>query len=424
LKAELITIGDEILLGKIINTHVAYVGKKLSQIGVRLSTQTTVPDDREVLAETLTASLETSDVVITTGGLGPTKDDTTKSVLAEIFHTRLVKKQSVLDDLRDRYGPDLSPVVQTQAEVPESASIIMNSVGTAPGFIFEEGDKMLVALPGPPNELRPMFEGVVIPKLEARRSGGLFMEKVLRTIGVRESDVEQRVGQRLEKIPGLSYGLMAHPYQVDIRLFCTCETKQEGESILAEGEKLVEEELGKAIFTRDDRSLEEVVGEMLREAKKKVAFAESCTGGLIAKRITDISGSSEYFEGAFISYSNNWKETLLGVRQETLVAHGAVSEETAIEMAENVRQKAGADLGLSVTGIAGPTGGTPEKPVGLVYMALSDGQKSVAKKFNFRGDREWVRYRSSQAALNMIRKHLLQIGGAASTPSPAAEREQ
>ncbi len=423
MKAELITIGDEILLGKIINTNTAYIGERLARIGVRLSRQITVPDERDVLVKVLAASLERSDVVITTGGLGPTKDDTTKSVLAELFHSRLVRDEALLENLRKRYGRDVPSIVLTQADVPESALVIPNSVGTAPGFIFEEGEKRLVALPGPPNELKPMFEAVVVPELEAARTGELFLQKTFRTIGIRESQIEQRIGKVLQEIPGLSYGLVAHPYQVDVRLSCTCDTREEGERILREGEKVLDEQFGKAIFTKDDKSLEEVVGGMLRKGNKTVAFAESCTGGLISKRITDISGSSDYFEGAFVSYSNRWKESLLGVSEETLVAHGAVSEETAREMAENVREKAGTHIGLSVTGIAGPTGGTKEKPVGLVYMAISDGETTVARRFNFRGEREWVRYRASQAALNMIREYLLEVGGGDNRSAGAAEPE-
>ncbi len=423
MKAELITIGDEILLGKVINTHTAYIGEKLGRIGVRLSQQIAVPDDREVLAEVLRQSLERCDVVITTGGLGPTRDDPTKSVLAELFHTRLARDEAVLKDLRERYGEDLPPVVLTQAEVPETAFVIPNSVGTAPGFIFEEGEKKVVALPGPPNELKPMFESVVIPDLEASLGDELFVEKVFRTIGIREAEIEERVGNVLQEIPGLSYGLVAHPYQVDIRLFCMCATREEGERILRQGEKVVNDQFGRAIFTRDDRSLEEVVGEMLRAGRKRIALAESCTGGLMSKRITDISGSSDYFEGAFVSYSNRWKEKLLGVSKQTLLAHGAVSEQTAREMADNVREKAGTDIGLGVTGIAGPTGGTKEKPVGLVYMAISDGEKTRARKFNFRGDREWVRYRASQAALNMIRERLLELAESEAHSPDAAERQ-
>ncbi len=421
MKAELITIGDEILLGKVINTNAAYIGEKLSRIGVSLRQQITVPDEREVLVGVLSASLERCDVVITTGGLGPTRDDTTKSVLAELFHTRLVRDEAVLEDLRERYGQDLPTAVLTQAEVPESAVVIPNSVGTAPGLIFEKGEKRLVALPGPPNELKPMFESVVIPELEKARSGELFMEKTFRTVGIREAEIEDRVGKVLEEMPGLSYGLAAHPYQVDIRLFCTCGTREEGERILGEGEKVLDKQFGKAIFTKDDRPLEEIVGVMLRAGNKTVALAESCTGGLISKRITEISGSSAYFEGAFVSYSNRWKEKLLGVSEGTLAAHGAVSEETAREMAENVREKAGTDIGLSVTGIAGPTGGTKDKPVGLVYMALSDGERTVARRFNFRGDREPVRYRASQAALNMLRECLLEGGVSDSLSSGALE---
>ncbi len=409
LKAELVTIGDEILLGKVINTNTAYIGDRLARIGVRLERQVTVLDDKEVLRDVLEESLQRCDVVITTGGLGPTKDDPTKTVLTELFHTRLVKDESIVKDLRARYGDALSALVLTQAEVPESAFVIPNSVGTAPGFIFHEGEKFLVALPGPPNELKPMFESVVIPELQAARKGGLFVEKMFRTIAIRESDIEEKIRESLEEIPGLSYGLIAHPYQVDIRLFCTAPTREEAERILEQGERVVEAAFGERIFTRDDRSLEEVVGTMLRERGKTIALAESCTGGLISKRITDISGSSDYFEGAFVSYSSEWKEGLLGVSRQTLVKHGGVSEETAREMAENVREKAGTNLGLSVTGIAGPTGVTKEKPVGLVYMALSDGKRTLTKKFNFRGDREMVRYRASQAALNMVREYLLEF---------------
>ncbi len=405
--AELITIGDEILLGKIVNTNTAYLGERLARIGVRLTRQITIPDDKDLLVKTISESLERCDVVITTGGLGPTRDDPTKAALTELFHTRLVRDEVILNDLKERYGQDLPPLVLTQAEVPESAFVIPNSVGTAPGFLFEERDKKVVALPGPPNELKPMFESVVLPDLEAARKGELFVERTFKTIGIREADIEEKVAKPLLAIPGLSYGLVAHPYQVDVRLFCTSPTQAEAEEILRQGEKVLDEQLGKSIFTKDDRSLEEVVGQMLRERGKKIALAESCTGGLISKRMTDISGSSNYFEGALVCYSNDWKEKLLGVSSKTLAEHGAVSEETAREMAENVRKRAGTGLGLSVTGIAGPTGGTTEKPVGLVFMALSNGDRTFVKKYNFRGDREWIRYRASQAALNMVREYLL-----------------
>jgi nicotinamide-nucleotide amidase len=421
--AELITIGDEILLGKIVNTHTAYIGDRLARIGVRLARQITVPDEKEVLRDVLAESLDRCNLVITTGGLGPTMDDTTKAVLAEVFNTKLVRDQTILDDLRQRYGEDLPEVVLTQADIPESTLVIPNSVGTAPGFIFEKGKKRLIALPGPPNELKPMFESVVLPDLESEKEGGVFVQKTFRTIGIREATIEEQIGKLLQAIPGLSYGLIAHPYQVDLRLFCTAPTRSDAESILEQGEKVVEEEFGTSIFTRDDRSLEEVLGEMLRARKKTVAFAESCTGGLISKRITDVSGSSDYFEGAFVSYSNGWKQNLLGVSRDTLIEHGAVSEQTAREMAENVRQKAGTDIGLSVTGIAGPTGGTKEKPVGLVYMALSDGKSTESRKFNFRGDREWIRYRASQAALNMIREYLLGNRERGKSPRPESESE-
>lgn len=408
MKAELITIGDEILLGRIINTNTACIGARLAKIGIRLDRQTAIPDENEALREAFNEALTRCDVVIATGGLGPTSDDRTKILLAERFRTRLVRDEDIAKDLLTRFGEQLPGLVLTQADVPESASVIPNPVGTAPGFFFTEGSKKLFALPGPPNELKPMLESFVIPKLEEAREGGLFTERVCRTIGIRESEIEEKVREALSAIPGLSYGLIAHPYQVDIRLFCTCATREEAGRILDQGEQVLDSRFGDAIFTKDDRSLEEVIGEILRRKGKTIALAESCTGGLISKRITDIPGSSAYFEGGFVSYSNRWKQNLLGVSAQTLIQTGAVSENTAKEMAENVRERAGADIGLSVTGIAGPSGGTEEKPVGLVCMAIADRRKTRVAKHLLRGDREHIRYRASQVALNMIRECLLE----------------
>jgi len=408
MRIELITIGDELLLGQIINTNVAYIGGKLGKVGLRLAAQMSLPDEEAELERFLREALERSDVVITTGGLGPTVDDATKAVFCSIFGKKLSLKGEILDDLKRRYGENLSEAVRSQAVVPEETEIIENKAGTAPGFIFTGEDGMAVALPGPPRELRPMFEEIVLPRLgRLAASGGFFLEKTLRTVAIREADVDRRMRQVIPDVEGVQYGLMARPYQVDIRLSCVTEGKERAEALISEAERRVRDEFGESIFGEADQKLEAVVGQMLRQSGLSISLAESCTGGLISSRLTDISGSSDYLRGTMVVYSNQWKQELLGVPEEVLMQHGAVSEQTARLMAENVRGKGRSDIGLAITGIAGPTGGTSEKPVGLVYIAFSDGEETFSKKFSFVGDREMVKFRSSQAALEMIRRYLL-----------------
>jgi len=409
MRIELITIGDELLLGQIVNSNTALIGSRLLSIGMKLSAQSSVPDERAALERALVEALERSDAVITTGGLGPTADDNTKQVLCSIFKCEAELNQDILDDLLERFGQNLSEIVRTQAMVPARAEIIRNTVGTAPGFILEQGQKMMIVLPGPPRELTPMLEGTVLPRLSTRIGAGkVFMQKTLRTISIRESDVDRRMQILMNDVSGVEYGLMARPHQVDIRLTCFADTEKQALDLLAVVEQLVLDEFSDDIFGENEDRLEAVVGKLLRERKLTIALAESCTGGLVSSRITDISGSSDYFMGAVISYSNEWKQGLLGVPQQILLQHGAVSEQTARAMAESAA-RSGSSLGLAITGIAGPTGGTPEKPVGLVYMALCDGKNTAVKKFNFHGDREMVKFRSSQAALDMIRRYLIAL---------------
>ena len=410
MRIELITIGDELLLGQIVNTNIAFIGSKIAEQGLRVAAQMSVPDEEEALEAAIRQALDRSDVVITTGGLGPTVDDTTKSVFCGIFGKELSENKMILDDLLTRYGQDCSEAVRSQATVPEDTEIIMNSVGTAPGFIFSDGKKLAIVLPGPPRELAPMLEEVVLPKLsQISHIGGFYLQKTLRTISVGESDVDQRMRRLIQQVESVSYGLMARPYQVDIRLSCIAESKECAREFISEAEGLVRGEFGNSIFGEAKQKLEEVVGKMLRENRLTIALAESCTGGLISSRITDISGSSDYLRGTMVVYSNDWKQNLLDVPAKVLEEHGAVSEETARAMAEGVRKKGQSDLGLAVTGIAGPTGGSDQKPVGLVYIALSDSRKTTCKKFNFPGDREVVKFRSSQVALNMVRRYILTL---------------
>lgn len=408
MRIELFTIGKELLLGQIVNTNTAYIGGKLGEIGLRPATQMSLPDEAAELERFLREALERSDVVITTGGLGPTADDVTKPVFCRIFEKKLSSNQEILGDLKRRFGENASEVVCSQAIVPEDTEIIKNSVGTAPGFIFIRGDKMAIALPGPPRELKPMFEEVALPRLRQQAgSGGFFLQKTLRTIAVREVDVDRRMRQVIQGIQGVQYGLMARPYQVDIRLSCAAEGKEQAQALISDAEGRVRDKFRDSIFGEADQKLEAVVGRMLKENGFSISLAESCTGGLISSRLTDVSGSSDYFLGTIVVYSNRWKQELLDLPADVLKQHGAVSEETARIMAENVRKKGPSDLGLAVTGIAGPTGGTAEKPVGLVYIALADKNETFCEKFNFPGDREMVKFRSSQAALEIVRQYML-----------------
>ena len=410
MKIELVTIGDELLLGQIVNSNIALIGSRLLKIGLKLSAQSSIPDELTALEAALREALNRSDVVLTTGGLGPTADDKTKDALCSIFECKAQLNQAVLDDLVLRFGQKLSETIRSQAVVPAKAQIIENSVGTAPGFIFGHGRKQMIVLPGPPHELTRMRDKYVLPLLAKRADDGkVFRQKVFRTTGVGESDVDRRMRQLMKSIKSVGYGLMARPHQVDIRLTCVAESAEQANQLLQNAGESVQNEFGNKIFGGDDEKIEAVVGKMLKQRKLTIALAESCTGGLITSRITDIPGSSEYLNGTVVSYTNQWKRQLLDLPEDTLKEHGAVSEESARAMAEGVRRIGASDLGLAVTGIAGPTGGSAEKPVGLVYMALSDRETTIVKKNNFRGDREMVKFRSSQVALDMVRLYLLSL---------------
>ena len=410
MKIELITIGDELLLGQIINTNIALIGGKIAQLGLKLTAQVTVPDESEILEKAVREALERSDIVITTGGLGPTLDDTTKSVFCRIFDRKLFTDKAILDELIRRYGENCSEGVRSQATIPRGTETIPNNVGTAPGFIFEDGRRTAIVLPGPPKELTPMLEETVMPKLcSMAGESGFFIQRTLRTIAVPESNIDQRMRKLCENIEDVQYGLMASPGQVDIRLTCLAKSRQHAEKRISEAEILVHNEFGDKIFGQEGQEIEEVVGKLLKDNILTIALAESCTGGLISSRLTDVLGSSDYMLGSVVSYSNAWKINILGVPEEIIHKHGAVSEQTARLMAEGVRIKGKSDLGLAVTGIAGPAGGAPDKPVGLVFMALADKKGTFCKKFNFPGTREMVKLKSSGIALDTIRLHILAM---------------
>jgi len=376
MKAEIICVGTEILLGQILNTNQQWLSQKIAECGICVYYQSTVGDNPKRLAEAVTLGLLRSDIVITSGGLGPTVDDITLSSISSLF--------------------------------PQGfARTFENYVGTAPGYLFEDAQKIVIALPGPPRELNPMFENKVMPFLKRRfKTSGVIRTRTLKVVGLPESKVDIKVRSLLKNPPPLTVGIYSKPSLVELKITAQARNERLAGRMIDKADRKISSLLGGHIFGRDEETLEEVVGRKLTAARKTVAVAESCTGGLISGRFTDIPGSSVYFKGAIIAYSNEIKTSVLGVKSSTIKKFGAVSRQTAGEMAAGVMRLTGASFGLSVTGIAGPSGSTKDKPIGLVYISLAGPRGSACREFRFRGDRNAIRSKASQAALDLIRVSL------------------
>lgn len=411
MKAEIITIGNELLSGATLDTNSAYLAEGLSEFGIIVSRRTTVPDGVEPIAEAIEEAWRRVGFVITTGGLGPTNDDVTKKALARVLGKPLVLHEEILKKVEERFrrrGEEMPLVNQNQALLPSGAKWFANNYGTAPGILIEEGDKRLIALPGVPKEMKGIFEEGVVPYLrEAMGVSTAIVRRWLRTTGIAESALYEKIQRVIPEGEGLHFAFLPSYYGVDLRLEVAGREREELENILYEKLDKIRPLLGDFLYAEGETSMEEVVGQLLLSVKKRLVAAESCTGGLVAKRITDVSGSSDYFERGVVTYANEAKHELLGVPQKILKTVGAVSPEVAERMAKGVRKLAKVDIGIGVTGIAGPGGGSVEKPVGLTYIALADRKKSWVEKFIFSGDREINRIRASQAALNIIRLYLL-----------------
>ena len=412
---ELINTGGELMLGRVLNTHQQWLCRQLADLGLVVTRQVAVDDTAETIRQAVAEALERATLVITTGGLGPTSDDRTRDVIAALLGRRLLHDPAVWRAIEDYFAAlKRAPLesMQVQALAPEGAVVLPNSFGTAPGLLLEippAGTRTqtarLIMLPGPPRELRPMFLNQVRPLLE-RAYPSTYRCVTLKTTGLGESLVEQRIAGALEKLvqTGLELGYCARIGEVEVRFGARGAT---AESMIREAEGIVRPLLGEVIFGRDDDSLEAVVVRRLTERNQRLATAESCTGGLIGNRLTNVPGASVVYWGGVISYANEAKIDLLGVRPETLAAHGAVSEATAREMAEGVRRRAGADYALAVTGIAGPGGGSAAKPVGTVFVALATPQRTVVEPRLNPFDRETFKWVTSQQALDLLRRELL-----------------
>jgi nicotinamide-nucleotide amidase len=417
---EIINTGSELLLGRVLNTHQQWLCRRLADLGYRVNRQTCVADNGPSIETAVRESLGRSpDLVITTGGLGPTSDDITRELIARILGRKLILDQRVKSQIdsyflaRQRVAP---PKSEVQAMVPEGALVLPNANGTAPGlaielnpnpFSPEQKNACLVLLPGPPRELHPMFLDTVVPLL--RRQLPLqqaFVCRTLRTTGLGESLVENKIAAPLDSLvkAGLEIGYCARIGEVDVRLAARGANAAE---IVKQGEDLVAALLGEIIYGREDETLEAVLVRQLTEQGKTVALAESCTGGITANRLTAVPGASAVFAAGLVTYSNEAKKSILGVKQKTLTAKGAVSEETAREMAEGARKTLETDYALSITGIAGPSGGSAAKPVGTVFIGLASKEgTTVQRQFN-NFDRETFKYVTSQQALNLLRLALV-----------------
>jgi nicotinamide-nucleotide amidase len=403
--AELVVIGDEVVSGLILDRNSQFLGERIHALGIEVSRITTVGDSASIIEDSVNLALQRSDWVILTGGLGATHDDITKSILLKVFGCGLKndpKVAGMLEEMFQGRGRVVPVSVKTQCDVPEAAEILYNEKGTAPGFKMQKENSILFSLPGVPLEMEYLFEKYVAPEM-TRNNNKVFLHRLIKTTGLTEADLWEKVGS-LEPIneKATIASLPSH-LGVRIRISVLTESREEGETSLDEVQSFLEKRLTHYVYGKDEEMLEERVGNLLREKSLTLATAESCTGGLIGHRLTQVSGSSEYYKEGFVVYSNNAKIKRLKVDPELIEEFGAVSEPVAKAMAQGVCHVTGADIGVSVTGIAGPTGGSDLKPVGLTYIAVHDKSSTYCRKFIFTHDRVRNKERSAQAALNLVR---------------------
>jgi nicotinamide-nucleotide amidase len=414
---EIVNIGSELLLGRVLNTHQQFLCRRFTDLGFTVERLTCVSDAGEAIEQGVREALTRADLIVTTGGLGPTSDDRTRDRIAEVLGRKLTLNETVLARINDWFCGRRHPMPQStavQAQVPEGAIVLLNEHGTAPGLMmhvaagkFRASESWLVMLPGPPRELRPMFDDQVKPWIQQQfPTVAAFVCRTIKTSGVGESRVEEIIAPKLQTLVerGLEIGYCARTGEVDVRFVAR---GTDAQSLADKAESLTRRLLGDCCFGCDDEQLEQVVVRLLTQQGKRLSLAESCTGGFIANRITNVPGASAVLWGGGVTYANEAKKKMLSVREETLLTHGAVSEAVAREMAEGARRIAQSDYAIAVTGIAGPSGGAAEKPVGTVFIALASETGVEVKRFLNNFDRETFKYVTSQQALDMLRRVLL-----------------
>lgn len=414
MKAYLISIGDELLIGQTINTNVAFIGSLISDINIEIIKSTVIGDDHKSILDEFGLASSKADIIICTGGLGPTNDDITRNAVVQYFKTELVHNDEVIEDIKSmlkRRGRELKKTHEDQAMVPKIADVIRNENGTAPGYWIEENKKIFIVMPGVPYEMKAMMNNYVIPKLiETIGEPKEFIKKVtLQTTGLPESVLAERLGDPDELLSGAQLAFLPNQYGVRLRVTVRSSSEETANNQLLEIEQKIRSKVGRFIYGRGDENLEEVVGRLLKERELRISVAESCTGGGLADRITNINGSSTYFERGVVTYSNAAKVEILKVNEDVMLEKGAVSAEVAMQMAEGIKSISGSDIGVSLTGIMGPTGGVANKPVGTVFIGYCDDKVCTAKRFQFGEDRILNKNRATQAALDMVRRSLLGI---------------
>ncbi|MFW5793413.1 MAG: competence/damage-inducible protein A [Bacteroidota bacterium] len=413
MQAEIISIGDELLIGQVVNTNASWMSEKLNEVAVSVRYITTISDNEEDMMHLLETAYNRSDLVILTGGLGPTKDDKTKDVLVKFFNTSLELNETVLEDIKaylNKRSVELNELNRNQAMTPKGCEIIRNPEGTAPGLVFKKKDKTVIAVPGVPYEMKHMFDDHIIPTLKKSQKQRNIVHRTVLTQGMAEAMLAEKLEDWENELPeDIKLAYLPSSSTVRLRLSGKGKSREEvKEKIQREIDKL-KKIIPDYIYGYDDDTLEKIVIDILSKEDKTLSIAESCTGGYISHLITSVPGSSECFEGSVISYSNNIKEKHLNVPGDLIEKHGAVSSQVAEAMAEGVRKSFKTDYAVSVTGIAGPSGGTKEKPVGLVYIAVAAADNVYSKKYLFGDKRQRNIERSAVTALNMLRKEIKKL---------------
>lgn len=414
MNAEIIAVGSELLTPFRQDTNSLYLTDKLNQLGVEVSFKGVVGDSREHLAHATRVALARAGLVILMGGLGPTEDDLTREAVADALQLPLARDEDIVQALRKRFskrGFKFTENNLKQADIISGATVLVNRNGTAPGQwitgSYDGNEKIIILLPGPPHELKPLFEEQCLERLRERLPPAFIASRVLKVAMLGESHCDDRIAPIYRRYPQVQTTILAYAGEIEIHLRARADSLEVARQRVDKLAEKLEDELDEYVFSRQGESLEQIVGYYLQMRNATLAVAESCTGGLIGERITSISGSSRYFLGGAMVYSNELKNKFSEVPKALIAAHGAVSREVATAMAEGIRKKCGSTWGLAVTGVAGPTGGTEEKPVGLVFHALSNGEAIEVVERKFPGDRERVRWWASQQALDMLRRKLM-----------------
>lgn len=411
MQAEIISVANEILLGHIVNTNATHISQRLRELGIEVCYHISVGDNPKRLSSVLKEALGRSDIVITTGGLGPTVDDITIETISKVIKKKLIFKKKIYKKIMDHFDHrkiEMPPINRRQAYIPGGSKDLANPVGTAPGVIIEINGKVLIALPGVPAEMMPMMADVINYLRDRYPSKATIESRIIKVVGLPESATCEKVQDLLKTEGDVTVGIYPHTAYVDLKINAKAEGKRAAGRKIAPIEKKIRSRLGNFVFGTNDETLEGVVGELLTTAKLTICVAESCTGGLIADRLTNVAGSSKYFTMAYVAYSNRAKVSQLGVSKKTIERYGAVSSQVAVAMARGIKRIAKSDLALGVTGIAGPTGATKTKPIGLVYITLSTPRDETWRRFNFIGDRLAIKLKTSQAALDMVRWYLIE----------------